>query len=86
MFFSDGIGSMWTEDRPDGMHIVSEIDDDEMGFHSEVHYILSQDETKKLYSIVTEEEFSEICRTSGSTGMQKFLEAHDIQYRRVGAF
>ena len=81
--FTRGTISMWTEHHTDGMHVVSEIDDDEMGFNSEVHYIISPDELKKLYSIVTEKEFIEICRKGMSSGMEDFLTSHDIHYTRI---
>ena len=81
--FTRGTLSMWTEHHADGMHVVSEIDDDDMGFNSEVHYIISLDELKKLYSIVTEKEFIEICRKGMSSGMEYFLTSNNIHYIRV---
>ena len=75
--------SMWIEHHKDGMHVVSEIDDDEKGFKSEIHYIISHDEVKKLYSIVSENEFIELCRKGGTFGLANFLTAHNVLFLRV---
>ena len=74
---------MWIEYHKDGMHVVSEIDDDDMGFKSEVHYIISNEATKKLYAIISEKEFVDLCRKEWDSGLVDFLKSHDIPYSRV---
>ena len=53
---------MWIENHKDGMHVVSEIDDDDMGFKNEVHYIISPDAVKSLYAVISEKDFIDLCR------------------------
>ncbi|MBQ6519780.1 MAG: hypothetical protein IJI14_13745 [Anaerolineaceae bacterium] len=81
--FTQGTVSMWIENHKDGMHVVSEIDDDEMGFKNEVHYIIPPEAVKSLYSIISEKEFIDLCRKEWSSGMEDFLIAHGIPYSRV---
>lgn len=68
--------------RSDGLHMIDEIDDDEMGFKSEVHHILDRDAQAKLFSIISEKDFIDLCRKEGPSGMSEYLDAHDIPYRR----
>ena len=84
--FTQGTVSMWIEYHRDGMHVVSEIDDDELGFKSEVHYILSHDAVSKMYTIISEKEFTDLCRKGWTSGMEDFLNSHEIPYRRVSAW
>ena len=63
------------------LHMIHEIDDEDFGLKSEVHYILSHDMITKLFSIISEKDFIELCRKEGLDGMLNFFESHDIPYR-----
>lgn len=62
--------------------MIDEIDDDEMGFKSEVHYILDRNAQAKLFAIISEKDFIDLCRKEGPNGMTAFLHVNDIPYRR----
>lgn len=64
----------------DGLHMIHEIDDDEMGFWSIVEYVIPRDSLTKLFSIISEKEFLELCRKDGYTGMLDFLDSNNIEY------
>ena len=84
--YSTSTMSFWSEMHPDGLHMIHEIDDDDSGMKSEIHYILSPDTTKKLFSIIEQKDFIELCRKDGLEGMENFFNSHDLPYRRVCAF
>ena len=65
--FTHGTVSMWIENHKDGMHVVSEIDDDDMGFKNEVHYIISPEAVKSLYAVISEKDFID---SAGRAGLQ----------------
>ena len=81
--FTHGTVSMWIENHKDGMHVVSEIDDDDMGFKNEVHYIISPEAVKSLYAVISEKDFIELCRKGWSSGLEDFLQSNQIPYSRV---
>lgn len=64
------------------MHMIHEIDDEDFGLKSEVHYILSHDAFTKLFSAISEKDFIVLCRKEGLGGILNFFESHDISYRK----
>ena len=76
----------WGEVHSDGLHMIHEIDDDDFGLKSEIHYIVSPEMTRKLFSIITEDDFIELCRKGGTGGMEEFFRTNEIPYRRVSGF
>ena len=42
------------------------------------HYLFSRRDTSRLFSIVTLEQFIDICRETRLAGMEEYLERHDI--------
>ena len=81
--FTQGTVSMWIENHKDGMHVVSEIDDDDMGFKNEVHYIILPESVKSLYAVISEKDFIDLCRKGRTSGLEDFLKSHNIPYCRV---
>ena len=49
-------------------------------YDSEMHYRFSKNETKKLFRIISEEDFIALCKERRVTGMEKFLNDNDIRY------
>ena len=72
----------WGEHRSDGFHLIHEIDDDDFGLKSEWHFILSREAEVKLFSIISEKDFVELCRRGGTSAMIGFLDSNGIPYRR----
>lgn len=66
----------------DGLNLYHEIDDDEMGLKSEIKFIISPDDCKKLFSFVNEDDFFALCKKDGLSGMLDYLDSHEIPYRR----
>ena len=48
------------------------------GYSSEKHYVFTKEETEKLFSICSLEEFIEICREGHCAGMEAFLKENGI--------
>ena len=53
------------------------------GFESERHYTFTQEETRKLFRIITLDQFIKLCQRGRLTGMEDFLKEHDIHYSYV---
>ncbi|MBR6089718.1 MAG: hypothetical protein IKP86_07280 [Anaerolineaceae bacterium] len=68
--------------RSDGWHMIHEIDDDDMGYWSAAEWIIPKESLAKLFSIISEEDFLELCRKDSYTGMLDFLDSHNIKYIR----
>lgn len=66
--------------RSDGLHMIHEIDDDNMGFWSVIEYVIPKESLDKLNSIINGKDFIELCRKDGYLGMLEFLDAHGIPY------
>ena len=66
--------------RSDGLHMIHEIDDDDMGYWSVVEYVIPKDSLTKLFSIISDKDFLELCRKDGYTGMLDFLDSRNIEY------
>ena len=62
-----------------------ELDSEVYGeeYDSEKHYMFSRKETEKLFSIVTLQEFIELCRRGNLIGMEAFLRDNGIRYSSV---
>ena len=71
----------WSKHTNNDLHLIHEIDDDELGLRSERDYILSRDAEAKLFSLIDEKEFINLCRTKGLDGLEIFFEVHEIPYR-----
>ena len=76
----------WCEYRADGLNIYHEIDDDEMGFKSEIRYIIPPDSLENLFSAISENDFFELCKKDGLNGMLMFLDSHGIPYRKESMY
>jgi hypothetical protein len=55
-------------------------------YDSEVHYALSKDATDKLFSLMSFEEFVDLCQEHGVWGFQRFLGENSIEFRVIPAF
>ena len=71
--YSTSTTRFWTETHSDGLHMVDEIDDEDFGLKSEVHYIISPETVTKHFSITSQNDFFELCRKSGPEGMVDFF-------------
>lgn len=62
-----------------------ELDSEVYGeeYDSEKHYMFGRRETEKLLSIVTLQEFIELCRRGSLMGMEAFLRENGIRYSSV---
>ena len=80
--YSSGTISFYYKFAGDGLHFIHEIDDEDFGLKSEIHYILSNEDRIKLFSIISEKDFVELCRKEGLDGMLNFFGSHDIPYRK----
>ena len=80
--YSTSTMRFWGETHKDGYHLIHEIDDDDFGLWSQNHYILQPEAIKKLFSLISEEDFIDLCRKEGTSGMVDFFESHDIPYRK----
>ena len=78
--------NFWGEYRADGLNIYSEIDDDEMGFKSEIRFIIPSEALEKLFSVISEKDFFTLCKKDGLDGMLTFLDSHDIPYRKESMY
>jgi hypothetical protein len=66
--------------RSDGLHMIHEIDDDDMGYWSVIEYVIPKESLDKLNTIIDGKDFIELCRKEDYTGMLEFLDAHEIPY------
>lgn len=66
-------------DITDGsLHLESEVYGED--YDSEKHYTFSKEETEKLFSIISLEDFIELCRKEHLIGMEQFLADHHVEY------
>lgn len=49
------------------------------GFSSERHYTFTREETRKLFRIITLDQFIKLCQREQLTGMEDFLNEHNIK-------
>ena len=82
--YSTSTMCFWGEHRSDGLHIIHEIDDDDFGLKSEWHFILSREAEAKLFSLISEKDFVELCRKGGTSALIELLDSNEIPYRRDG--
>ena len=78
--------NFWGEYRADGLNIYSEIDDDEIGFKSEIRFIIPSEALEKLFSVISEQDFFTLCKKDGLAGMLTFLDFHNIPYRKESIY
>ncbi|MDD7408272.1 MAG: hypothetical protein SOV71_03815 [Anaerovoracaceae bacterium] len=52
-------------------------------YDSEKMYSFSKEETEKLFSVITLEDFIKLCRKKNVSGMEDFLEQNDIHYQSM---
>ena len=62
------------------LHLVSIITDD---IESEAHFTFSREETARLFSIISLNEFIDLCRAKHMTGMRKFLKDNGIEFQSM---
>lgn len=60
------------------LSLTSEVYGDD--YDSERHYIFTKEETEKLFSIVTLDEFIELGKEGHCSGLESFLSAHGIRF------
>ena len=82
IFMRTSTVKVWGEYRADGLNIYDEIDDDEWGLKSEVRYVIPPDSVTKLFKLISEDDFFTLCKQDGLDEMCRYLDAHDIPYRR----
>ena len=79
--FYDTNSSYFGGEIKDGcLKMESDILGVESGTGGEKHYSFSKEETDKLFSIVSFEEFKAICKKRRVRGLEKFLEENEINY------
>lgn len=49
-------------------------------YDSEKHYKLTKEETDKLFSVITFEDFIDFCRKEMTLGLEELLSYYDIKY------
>lgn len=60
------------------LHLTSEIWGDD--FDSEKHYVFTEEDTNKLFSIMELDEFVEACKKGHVLWLEHFLHENDIDY------
>lgn len=63
------------------LSLVSEVYGDD--YDSEKHYEFSQEETKKLFEIISVDDFVAMCRKDSLIGFEDFLREHNITCRQA---
>ena len=58
------------------LHLESDVFGE---FDSEQHYSFSKEDTDKLFSVISFEDFCELCRREHLLGMDEFLEKNGIK-------
>lgn len=66
--------------KDDCLYIDSEISGADDFPDSERHYRLSKEETAKLLSTITLDQFIELCKSKGLTGMEEYFNTNSITY------
>jgi len=62
------------------LQLESDVYDVEDGMGGEKHYSFSKEETEKLFSIISVEDFIALCKKKHVGGMEDFLEENKITY------
>ena len=62
------------------LRMESDIAGDDQYPDSEKIYSFSKEETEKLFSIISVDDFVKLCREKHLMGMEEFLEENDITY------
>ena len=84
LYSNPGVSYLDLRIQNDCAELISEIRSDD-GDDFEVHYILNEEETKKLLSLITLEEFIEFARKEKTLlTILKFLDANNIIYKKIG--
>ncbi len=63
------------------LSLEEDIDGDGNWPDTEKHYSFSEEDTAKLFSIISIDEFIEFCRTHNLSELDRFLELNDIHPR-----
>ncbi len=66
--------------------LISECYGDDEYPDSEIQYSFSVDDTYKLFSLVTLEEFIVLCAEKGLIGVESFLKVHGIEPRIIPVY
>ncbi len=61
------------------LHLDSFVYGDD--YDSEQHYIFSKEETDRLFSLMSLDEFLDYCRSDHLLGLDRLLKKHQIKYR-----
>ncbi len=72
--YDNGVVSLYGEIHSGCLHLESNIYPDDR----EKHYAFSKEDTDRLFSLATFDEFLEICRQGHLAGMEKYLDEHGI--------
>ena len=64
------------------LHLESDVYGDD--YDSEKHYLFSKEETAKLFSLISLEDFIALCRKEDLIGMERFLKENGITYKSIG--
>lgn len=70
------------EIRNGKLHIISEVYGDD--YDSEKHYELSKEETNRLFSLISLEDFIDYCRKNHVSGMEDLFNSYNITYYSRG--
>ena len=62
------------------LHLESDVYGVNSGEGGEKHYSFSKEETQKLFSIISIEDFKALCKKKRVGGMDEFLEENGITY------
>ncbi len=60
------------------LELTSHVYGDEIYPDSEEHYAFSQEQTEKLFSLISLEDFIDSCRSGHLLWLSQFLEEHEI--------
>ena len=61
------------------LSLEEDIDGDGTWSATEKHYDFTKEDTARLLAIISLDGFIELCRAKGTSGMERFLEEHDIR-------
>ncbi len=80
-FYSGGGSSLSGRIDEEGcLHLDSEVWGE---YDSECHYSFSKEETDRLFSIISLEDFIKLCQEQHLRGMEQFLMANRIKYGTI---
>lgn len=81
--YSSSTSSLRGHIRDGCLYLDSEIYGDDDFYDSESHYVFSKEETDRLFSIISLDDFISLCRNSHLLGMEEFLRQHGIKYGNI---